>query len=65
MYEKNIIPALNNNYQTSLLAYQQNTEELFMVLDALQTLKMAQLEHLNQLGDLLKLQVEFEKQMEN
>jgi outer membrane protein TolC len=64
LYETKIIPAFQNNYQTSILSYQQNTEELFMVLDALQTLKMAQITYLDKVGELLKLQVEFEKLLE-
>jgi len=64
LYQDNIISALNNNYKTTLLAYEQNTEELFMVLDAWQSLQMAQLEYMNQLKDLLLLQVEFENKIE-
>ncbi len=64
LYEKNIIPALQNNYKLTLLAYKQNTEDLFVVLDALQTLKMSQLEYLNQLQDLLRLQTEYEKELQ-
>ncbi|HLC82428.1 MAG TPA: TolC family protein, partial [Bacteroidia bacterium] len=36
--EKIIIPSVDKNYQTELLAYEQNTEMLFMVLDAWQNL---------------------------
>jgi len=46
---------LQKNYQTTLLAYEQNTEELFVVLDAWQALNMAQLEYLNQQQELLQL----------
>src|SRR4051794_14751738 len=34
LYETNIIPALRNNYKSMQLAYEQNTEELFMLFDA-------------------------------
>ena len=44
MYDENIIPALKNNYKTMQLGYEQNTEELFMLFDAWETLYMAQLE---------------------
>ncbi len=64
LYEKAIIPSIKKNYQTTLLAYQQNTEELFMVLDAWQNLKIAQIGYYDQLKDLLLLQVAFEKQLE-
>jgi hypothetical protein len=55
---------LQKNFKTTLLAYEQNTEELFMVLDAWQTLKMAQLEYFNQVQELLLKQVEYEKENE-
>ena len=64
LFEKNIIPALENNYKISLATYKENNEELFMVLDALQTLKMTQIEYLNQLMELLLLQVEYENEMQ-
>jgi outer membrane protein TolC len=64
LYEKNIIPALQKNFQTVQLAYEQNTEELFNLFDAWQTLNMTQLEYIQQLQDLLMLQVDLEKIME-
>jgi outer membrane protein TolC len=64
LYEQNIIPALQKNYQTTQLGYEQNTEELFALFDAWQTLNMTQLEYLQQLQDLLVLQVDLEKILE-
>ncbi len=64
LYQNNIIPALQKNYKTTMLAYEQNTEDLFMVLDAWQSLKMGQTEYLDQLEELLLLQVEYEKFLE-
>lgn len=64
LYENNIIPALRNNYKTMLLGYEQNTEELFMLFDAWETLNMTQVEYLDQLQQLLSLQVELEKILE-
>ena len=61
LYENNIIPALRNNYKTMLLAYEQNTEELFMLFDAWETLNMTQVEYLDQLQQLLSQQVELER----
>lgn len=61
LYENNIIPALRNNYRTMLLGYEQNTEELFMLFDAWESLNMAQVEYLDQIQQLLKLQVALEK----
>ena len=64
LYEDNIIPALRNNYKTMQLGYEQNTEELFMLFDAWETLNMTQLEYLNQLQQLLTMQVELERILE-
>lgn len=59
-----IIPSLKRNYEVALLAYNQNNEELFMVLDAWQNLKLAQLSLLDQIMELLLLQTQFENQLE-
>jgi outer membrane protein TolC len=64
LYEEKIIPSLRNNYAAYLLAFEQNTEELFMLFDAWETLNMTQAEYLDQLEELLQLQVEFERVME-
>ncbi len=63
-YEKIIIPALKNNYKTTLIAYEQNTEDLFVLLDAWQALKTTRIEYLNRLQQILKLQVEYEKEIQ-
>ena len=64
LYESNIIPALRNNYKSMLLGYEQNTEELFMLFDAWETLNMTQVDYLDQLQQLLSLQVELERILE-
>jgi hypothetical protein len=64
LYQENIIPALQRNYQSLQLAYEQNTEELFMLYDAWETLNMTQLEYLDQLRQLLVMQVSLEKVLE-
>ena len=64
LYEEKIIPALRNNYSAYQLAYEQNTEELFMLFDAWETLNMTQMEYLDQLKELLLLQVELERVLE-
>ncbi len=64
LYEDEIIPALKNNYKTMQLSYEQNTEELFMLYDAWETLYMAQLEYTELLSQSLKLQVELERILE-
>jgi cobalt-zinc-cadmium efflux system outer membrane protein len=64
LYEENILPALRRNYQTYQLAYEQNTEELFQLFDAWETLNMTQLEYLKQLQELLTMQVELERTLQ-
>jgi len=64
LYQKGIIPALQKNHKAALIGYEQNTEDLFVVLDAQQNLQMAQMEYLNQLQELLLLQVQYEKEIE-
>ncbi len=64
LFEENIIPALKKNYQTMQLAYEQNTGELFELLDAWQTLYSTQLDYLDQLQELLNLQVQMDKILE-
>ena len=61
LYEENILPALRRNYQTYQLAYEQNTEDLFQLFDAWETLNMTQIEYLKQLQELLTMQVELER----
>ena len=46
------------------LGYEQNTEELFELYDAWETLYMTQLEYLDQLQQLLVIQVELERILE-
>ena len=64
LYEENIIPALRNNYKTMQLGYEQNTEELFMLYDAWETLYMTRLEYTSLLGQALQLQVTLERLIE-
>lgn len=64
LFEENIIPALQKNYQVMHLGYQQNTEQLFTLFDAWEALNKTQLEYLNQLQQLLNMQVELERILE-
>ncbi len=64
LYQNNIIPALRNNYKTMQLGYEQNTEELFMLYDAWETLYMAQLEYIEIVNQTLKIQVAIERLIE-
>jgi cobalt-zinc-cadmium efflux system outer membrane protein len=61
LYEEKILPTLRKNFQTYQLGYEQNTEELFQLFDAWETLNMTQLEYLKQLQELLAMQVELER----
>ena len=64
LYDENIIPALKNNYRTMQLGYEQNTEELFMLYDAWETLYMTQLEYTELQGQALKIQVALDRLIE-
>lgn len=62
--QKSIIPALKRNYDTAILAWQNNTGDLFVALDAWEALNMAQIDALDKLQSILSAQVEIEKQLE-
>lgn len=64
LYEETIIPALRNNYKSMQLGYEQNTEELFMLFDAWESLYMTQIEYTELLNQALKLQVEIDRLIE-
>ena len=61
LFEENIIPALQKNFQTMQLAYENNTEELFTLYDAWEALYKAKLEYLDQLQQLLLMQTELDR----
>jgi len=63
-FDKNIIPSYYKSYRASMNAYEQNTEDLFVVLDGLKMYRMAKMNELDQLNTLLKLQIDYEKQLE-
>ncbi|HKO77324.1 MAG TPA: TolC family protein [Flavobacterium sp.] len=62
--QDNIIPALKRNYDTAILAWQNNTGELFVALDAWEAMNMTQIDALDKLKSILTTQVEIEKQLE-
>jgi outer membrane protein TolC len=62
--EKSIIPSLRRNYDTAILAWQNNTGDLFVVLDSWEALNMAHINKLDKLQAILSTQVEIEKQLE-
>jgi outer membrane protein, heavy metal efflux system len=61
VFENNIMPALKRNFQSLLLAYEQNTEELFTLYDAWESLNLTQLEYLDEVKQLYLMQVELER----
>lgn len=60
----NIIPALKRNYDTAILAWQNNTGDLFVALEAWEAMNMTQMDALDKLKSILTTQVEIEKQLE-
>lgn len=63
-YERRVIPTLRKNYDTQLIAYEQNKGELFVVIDAWETLNMTQMDYLNRLQDYYRMIVSYEKELE-
>ena len=64
LFEEKIIPSLRKNYQITQLAYEQNTGDLFELFDAWESLYMTQVDYLDQLQQLLNLQVQMDKVLE-
>jgi outer membrane protein TolC len=62
--EEKVLPALRKNFQTIQLAYEQNTEELFTLYDAWQTLDNTQMEYWDAIENLLLMQVELKRVLE-
>jgi outer membrane protein TolC len=63
-YETKIIPALKKNYQTLMLAYEENREQLPMVIDGWEAMNLSQMEHLSKLDEYYKMIVTYEKELE-
>lgn len=63
-YEKKIIPVLHKNYETLMLAYQENREELYIVIDAYETLLMAQTQYLDTMNRYFEMIVNYERLLE-
>ena len=63
-YEKRILPALRKNYETLMLAYEQNKEELPIVIDAWETLNMTQMQYLDTVQKYYETITSYEKQLE-
>ena len=63
-YDKKIIPALKKNYQTLMLAYEENREQLPIVIDAWEALNMAQMEYIEKNQEYFNMSVSYEKELE-
>lgn len=63
-YEQRIIPALQKNYETLMLAYEENKEELPMVIDGWETLNMTRLQYLDTKSKYYEMIVSYEREIE-
>ena len=63
-YEKRIVPALRKNYETLMLAYEQNKVELPILIDAWETLNMTQMQYLDTVQKYYEMIINYEKQLE-
>jgi outer membrane protein TolC len=63
-YRSKIIPALRRNYQTLMLGYEENREQLPIVIDGWEALSMSQLEYLGKLEEYYTMIVRYEKELE-
>lgn len=63
-YNTKIIPALKKNYQTLMLAYEENQEQLPIVIDAWEALNMAQMEYIEKNQEYYNMIVTYEKELE-
>ncbi len=64
LYETVLLPSIRKTYDVSMIAYAQNTGELFETLDARMNLQMTQMQYYDILLKLLTLQAEYEKQLQ-
>jgi len=63
-YETRIIPALKKNYETLMIAYEENKEELPVVIDAWETLNTTQMQYLDTVQKYYETIVSYEKILE-
>ncbi len=63
-YKERILPALRKNYETLMLAYEENKEELPIVIDAWETINMTQMQYLDTIQKYYEMIVSYEKQIE-
>ncbi len=63
-YETKILPALRKNYETLMLAYEENREQLPMVIDAWEAMNMVQMQYLDKMEEYYNMIVAYEKEIE-
>jgi outer membrane protein, heavy metal efflux system len=63
-YQDKIIPALRKNYETVMLAYEENREQLPIVIDGWEAWNMVELEYLEKLQNYYSMIVRYEKEIE-
>ncbi|RCR67104.1 MULTISPECIES: TolC family protein [Larkinella] len=63
-YRERVIPTFQKNYQTLMIAYEQNKEQLPVVIDGWETLNMSQMDYLNRLQDYYRMIVAYERELE-
>jgi len=63
-YDQRIVPALRKNYETLMLAYEENKEELPIVIDAWETLNITQMQYLETVQKYYEMIVNYEKELE-
>jgi len=63
-YEQRILPVLQKSYETLMLAYEENKEELPMVIDGWETLNMTRLQYLDTKLKYYEMIVSYEKEIE-
>jgi outer membrane protein TolC len=63
-YEMKIVPALKKNYETLMIAYEENKEELPVVIDAWETLNATQMQYLDTVQKYYETIVNYEKILE-
>ena len=62
--DEQVLPALRKNFETMELAYEQNTEELFALYDAWETLDNTKMEYWDAVESLLLMEVELKRVLE-
>lgn len=63
-YRTRIIPALRKNYESLMIAYEENRETLPSVVDGWEAMNMAQLEYTERLSEFYQMLVRYDKEVE-